>query len=568
MWAKRNKRAAPAARAPESRERDPATTKSSPLKTVQKLLAQQIDAAGRATAPTHPIADDVVSDIISRLVLDEAVPLYLASPRGEILYSNSGFDELSTHFRPQSRDAGESRGMVALEVGKAVQDVIAVGRSVTLQDTLIIEGRTKHYRSRHFPVSDSNNEIIAVGGTYIDSTPQVKALEKAQNTQARFSDFARATSDWFWEVDDQGAILSLSERMTDILGRSALPFIGKKLVSLGKFVTDDDGPCAGERAMAKRAPFRDQLFEIAARDGQQFLFHLSGVPVFDQREGAYQGYRGAGTDVTLRYKAEREALKSRLELEDALEELTKKNLHLDIASAEAEAALKSKSDFLAAMSHELRTPLNAITGFAEAMSLHVFGKLNEKYTTYSSDIVKAARHLLELINDVLDVAVIDHGNIPLILEPVNVRSIIDEALQLVVLRAEDKKIDTSGAAVERDWTVIADARRLIQIFINLFGNAVKFTPGGGEIGVEIGATGDDMVAITVYDTGIGIAADKHDVVFEKFKQITDDVYSRKEQGTGLGMHISRRLARMMGGDITLQSEPGEGSRFTVILPRG
>ncbi|RMF09543.1 MAG: hypothetical protein D6763_07615, partial [Alphaproteobacteria bacterium] len=328
----------------------------------------------------------------------------------------------------------------------------------------------------------------------------------------------------------------------------------------------EEGGALADAAMAARRAFREQLFEMSTSSGETRLFHLSGVPVFDPDTGDFQGYRGAGMDVTDRIMARREADEIRHNLENTLEELTNKNVQLDIASVEAANALRVKNDFLAAMSHELRTPLNAIIGFAEAMSMEVFGKLNDQYRSYSNDILKAGRHLLGLINDVLDVAVLENNRISIDLEPVPLRDVIDAALNLVIMRANKKHLDTSGVKVSGDWVVMVDVRRAVQIFVNLFSNAVKFTPDHGKIGVDVEETGDGQIAVTVWDNGIGIPEEKQHLVFEKFQQITDHVYSRREEGTGLGLHISRHLARRMGGDITLESREGEGSRFTVFLP--
>ena len=568
MWKKREHRGSPSTELAVVEE-DVLIGDDTPVVRLERLLTRVRARSSRGKSEgTKGLAQDAAADIVSRLILDETVPFYLASPTGELVYSNRGFDELVRHFVTlddgEAEADDESRVPTALKV--VIDEVLAVRRNVTRQDTMRVSGRPRHFRSRHFPVTDDTGTLIAVGGTYIDSTDEVNALDKARRAQMRFNDFARATSDWFWETDEEGRLLSLSARMTDLLGTPVAKFLGQKLEQFGRFIADEKGEIPAVRAMTLRAPFRDQAFEVRTAAGESRLMHLSGVPVFDPADGTFAGYRGVGTDVTARLRAQQEAEDSRRELEDALEALTKKNMHLDVATAEAEAALKSKSDFLAAMSHELRTPLNAIIGFGEAMSMQVFGKLSPKYTTYSKDIVNAAQHLLALINDVLDVAVIDSGKLSLNPEPLDLRDIISQAVNLVVLRAKDKKIDLSKAEVEDDWVVLADARRLLQIFVNLLGNAVKFTPEGGEIGIDVERADDGLIAVTVWDTGIGIPEDKQGVVFEKFEQVIDDVYSRKEPGTGLGLHISRRLVRLMDGEITLSSEPGKGSRFTVTLP--
>lgn len=270
-------------------------------------------------------------------------------------------------------------------------------------------------------------------------------------------------------------------------------------------------------------------------------------------------------DVTAAHEAREHTLAVQSDLEETLEELTRKNLELDIASAQAETALKAKNEFLAAMSHELRTPLNAIIGFAEAMEMEVFGNLNDQYKNYSADIGQAGRHLLGLINDVLDVAVLESNRLVIHTESLSAARLVEQALSLVKMRAADRKVEVSGLPDGVDAVVKADDRRATQIFVNLLANAVKFTPEGGRVGVELEA-GGGFAAITVWDTGIGIPEDKQELVFDKFQQVEDTVYNRKGDGTGLGLHISRELARLMDGDISLRSESKGGSRFTVTLP--
>jgi PAS domain S-box-containing protein len=392
-----------------------------------------------------------------------------------------------------------------------------------------------------------------------------RTLQELQHQRRRLEDFARATSDWFWEADGAGNLVYLSNRMTALCGVPAATMIGRRLDGIGRFPPEQGQPTVKE-LMKKRKPFRDRLFEFSNARGERLTFHLAGVPVFDPATGVFTGYRGAGFDMTPRYKAERATEEARLELEKALEDLTNKNVEADFAAAQLASALKERSEFIASLSHELRTPLNAIIGFAEAMSMQVFGPMEDRYQQYSQDIVGAARHLLALINDILDQAAMESGHVRVDTRQVSLGSVIEEAVALVRLRAETKGLDLELDIGEEDRAIDVDPKRAKQILVNLLSNAVKFTPEGGRIGLDTKPADQGFVAVTIWDTGIGIPTSDHAKVFERFEQVTDDEYARQQEGTGLGLAISRDLARMMGGDIELDSSIGSGSRFTVTFP--
>ncbi|MBW7837491.1 MAG: PAS domain-containing sensor histidine kinase [Sphingomonadales bacterium] len=517
--------------------------------------------------PSNDAKGMAVENFLNSITIDDALPIYVAAPDGRVLFVNAAYRELAqTCETPVASVQATAPGHAPEALMSVLKDVAALCEGLTLQEKVRIGGRVRHYRSRHFPILDRAGRMAAIAGTYMDCTKEVEGLELARAAQQRFQDFARASSDWYWETDRDGRLTLLSDRLTAIIGIPAARFIGHRFDEIGALAADAQGRFPARDGMITSRAFRDQLYAMKSADGEDMLFHLSGVPIFDQASGEFMGFRGAGMDVTARMQAEQQTLEIRRNLENTLEELTNKNIQLDLASGEAERALKIKSDFLAAMSHELRTPLNAIIGFAEAMKLEVFGKIGDQYKGYSDDIMNAGRHLLGLINDILDVAVIESDKIKLDIEAAPLRDIIDAALNLVIIRANKKALDTSAVRVSGKWLLDVDVRRATQVFVNLFSNAVKFTPDKGRIGVEVKEVGDGFLAITVWDSGIGIPPSKHELVFDKFQQCADSIYARREEGTGLGLHISRHLARLMGGDISLQSEVGEGSRFTVTLP--
>jgi signal transduction histidine kinase len=233
-------------------------------------------------------------------------------------------------------------------------------------------------------------------------------------------------------------------------------------------------------------------------------------------------------------------------------------------SAQLEVANKHKSDFLANMSHELRTPLNAIIGFSEVLIERMFGEVNEKQADYLKDIHESGKHLLSLINDILDLSKIEAGRMDLEISTFDLPSALSNAMTLVRERAQRHGIALGLDVDPRLGEFRADERKFKQIVVNLLSNAVKFTPDGGR--VDVNARLDtDKVEIAVKDTGIGIAPEDHAAVFEEFKQVGRD-YTRKAEGTGLGLALTKRFVELHGGGIRLESAPGKGSTFTITLP--
>jgi len=233
-------------------------------------------------------------------------------------------------------------------------------------------------------------------------------------------------------------------------------------------------------------------------------------------------------------------------------------------SRQLEIANQHKSEFLANMSHELRTPLNAIIGFSEVLLERMFGELNEKQDDYLKDIFSSGKHLLSLINDILDLSKIEAGRMELDVETFDVPSALDNALTLVRERAQRHGIALGLEVDPALGELRADERKFKQILLNLLTNAVKFTPDGGKVDVRA-RLADGVLQVAVADTGIGIAAADQAAVFEEFKQVGRH-YTNKQEGTGLGLALTKRFVELHGGTLTLESEPGKGSTFTFTLP--
>jgi signal transduction histidine kinase len=281
------------------------------------------------------------------------------------------------------------------------------------------------------------------------------------------------------------------------------------------------------------------------------------------------GLIGAMVDSHLASRAERESRRLRahiVELESTKTALENTSQDLSVALGQAAAANQAKSAFLAAMSHELRTPLNAVIGFSEVLAGEVFGPLgSQRYRGYANDIHSSGRHLLALINDILDLSRIDAGDARLDEEEVDLRDVIADCLRMV-----DGPVRKGGLVLQSDFEidlprVRADARRLKQVLINLLTNAIKFTLPGGKVSVDI-ARVVDGIAITVEDSGIGIAPDDIPRALERFGQV-DSSLARKYEGVGLGLPLARQFMEMHGGTLTLRSALHVGTMVTALLPQ-
>ncbi len=252
------------------------------------------------------------------------------------------------------------------------------------------------------------------------------------------------------------------------------------------------------------------------------------------------------------------------DLEKSRAALQQANERTKQLAAAAEAANRAKSEFLAAMSHELRTPLNAIIGFSEILRDGTFGELNAKQTRYTDNVLTAGRHLLSLINDILDLSKVEAGKMHLSLSPVNLREVLNHSLTMVRETALAHNLTLHVEAAD-DLVLQADERKIKQILFNLLSNATKFTPDGGRITITAERGAED-IRVSVADTGIGLKPEDQGHIFNEFEQV-DSTYARKHQGTGLGLALCRKLLALHGGRIWVESAgEGQGSTFRFTVP--
>ena len=305
----------------------------------------------------------------------------------------------------------------------------------------------------------------------------------------------------------------------------------------------------------------ERQYRRVAADGipARFEHHYPGANVWH----SIQVYPAEGGGLAVFYRDVTADKVAAAERERLLAESERARADAERARADAETANRAKVEFLATMSHELRTPLNAIGGYAELMEMGIRGPVTDQQRQDLARIQASQRHLLGLINEVLNYAKIETGAIRYSLTDVSMRDALAAAEDLVAPQARAKGVTLTRHACDDDIAAHADAEKLCQILVNLLSNAVKFTDPQGQIDLWCRADAD-RVYVVVRDTGMGIASDMTEAVFEPFVQVRSDL-TRATEGTGLGLPISRDLARGMGGNLVLESALGVGSTFTLTL---
>jgi PAS domain S-box-containing protein len=363
--------------------------------------------------------------------------------------------------------------------------------------------------------------------------------------------------------DKASNTLYVSPQIETILGFSPAEWMADPALWLKQL-----HPCDLDRVLANQVHSQSggesisTEFRMLARDGRVVWFRDEAVVVRDAA-GQPRYVQGAMFDITERKRAE-EALETERTL--LAQRVAERTAELSLANTQLARAARLKDEFLASMSHELRTPLSAILGLSEALREQLYGPLNEEHRKAIRGIEESGRHLLALINDILDLAKIEAGKVELDRDSVNVAAVCKSSLRLIQQTALQKQINITATIDDAVTTIQADARRLKQILVNLLANAVKFTPDGGAIGLEVfGDPVQQVVRFTIWDTGIGIAPEDCVRLFQPFVQL-DSRLVREYPGTGLGLALVYRMTEMHGGSVSVESAVGQGSRFTVALP--
>ncbi len=508
-------------------------------------------AAGRALAAQRELL---------RAVFDCAsYGMYYANADGQLLVCNEAFVRLTGS--DQDTVVGKDYQLVtASEFRELEREVVARVMADGLpseydKDLVRGDGFRIPVRLSVAPVRDRNGRAVGTVAVVRDIVAEREAAAALRESEERYRAAFRNNPDAIFVVDGQARIVDANPAATALTELAREILVTRQLTDLapaGKRETHDDA-------------FRDLV-----EGGSVYRPHLqfvtsSGADVQTELHGTTLGkelWQVLVRDIGARLEAEAKLIA----LNDMLEQkVTARTRELQEANEALARANRMKDQFLANMSHELRTPLNSVLGLAEALLDGVYGNLDDQQQQILVTMRDSGRHLLELINDILDLSKIEAGRLELDLRSISVSEVCQASLRLVRTMAIAKRIGTWMRTDPKLSVLVADERRLKQMLVNLLSNAVKFTPSGGQVGIEAW-TRDDWVYFSVTDTGIGIAPPDLRRIFEPFTQI-DSSLSRQHEGTGLGLALVRRLAELHGGHVDVDSKPGEGSRFTLVLPR-
>ncbi|MFZ3033656.1 MAG: ATP-binding protein [Parvibaculum sp.] len=486
-----------------------------------------------------------------------------------VYWSSAMFDMLGLRQPSKRLSPGEIKQLAHPDDVSAIDDIIgAASRASRSYDTAF---RLRHAEGGYVWVR-AKGQVWGGGrmagerlvGITIDITEQKLAEAREHDANGRLRDAIESIGEAFalWDADNR--LVTANHKFAEFL---QLPVQAIAEGATLEQVMEEAGigsdwPRAGG--------LEESVWEIRLPGGRWLQI--------SERPTQAGGHVNVGTDITAIKVQESALTNNKSALEKTVRDLEASRLKLqhqarqlvDLAEkyaaekTRAESANRSKSEFLANMSHELRTPLNAIIGFSEIMEGAMFGPLGApKYVEYAHDIHSSGQHLLELINDILDMSKIEAGRMTLEKQATDLSKVINESLRLVSGRAEIasvKVIDDTHDLPE----VEADKRAIKQVLLNLLSNAIKFTPAGGDIHVTSSAT-DRMVTISVTDTGIGIPAHALPKIGRPFEQV-ESQHSKKHKGTGLGLALSRSLVEMHGGTLKIASTEGVGTQVTFTLP--
>ena len=510
-----------------------------------------------------------------RTILESPFPINLWCGPELVLIYNDAYREVlgARHPRALGRSGREVWREIWPEIASLFDRIRAGGAAIYAEDAPFVidrsgaevaEGTAPNawFTFALSPVRDESGEVIAFLNLASETTGRVLAERGAEGARRAAERAEARLLEVFAQAPAFLAVLRGENHQVEYANAAYYDLIGQRdIVGRPLFEALPDVRGQGfeqllDEVLATGIPFIGREVPVTVtRDGREIELFIDLVyyPVRDQ-DGTLSGVVAHGSDVTAHVLARREAQRAR---------------------AQAEQANQAKSHFLANMSHEIRTPINAVIGYTDLLDAGVAGPLGDRQQEFVERIKASSQHLLGLVNDVLDISRVEAGEMPVAMVAAPARTIVDEALQIITPQA-----GASGLSIAEEWhcdrsvELMGDPDRVRQIVLNLLSNAVKFTPPDGRVTIRCRLATQDgdavlvdagpWIVIDVEDTGVGIAPEQLPRIFEPFMQ-AESSRARALGGTGLGLTISRRLARLMGGDLTVRSAPGAGSCFSLWL---
>ena len=477
------------------------------------------------------------------LIEASADALFAIAPDGIITDVNEEATRLTGYSRKHLINSRFSDYFTEAELARSgVEQTVQEGRVIGYELVLI----TRH--GRRIPVSFNAGVFSDTAGKPLgtlvaarDITEQKKLEQQLRDQQFYSRSLIESNIDALMTTDLLGIVTDVNQQMEALTGCARDELIG---TAFKTYFTDPERAEEGIRLVLREGKVTNYELTARSKDGRETVVSYNAATFYD-RDGKLQGVFAAARDITERKRFE--------------QELQEKNVELENASF-------AKDRFLASMSHELRTPLNAVIGYTGTLLMKLPGPLTEEQEKQLQIIRASARHLLSLINDLLDLAKIESGKVEFNFEPVVCQSLVQEIAATLLPLLEQKGLRFEIKAPERDVVILTDRRALNQILLNLVNNSIKFTEKGS-ICVELArraANGKSETRISVLDTGIGIREEDQGKLFQAFSQM-ETTRARREEGTGLGLYLSQKLARLLGGRITFESEFGKGSTFTLTF---
>jgi PAS domain S-box-containing protein len=478
------------------------------------------------------------------LIEASADALFAIAHDGTITDVNEEATRLTGYSRKHLVNSRFSEYFTEPERARAgVQQTLAEKRVISYELILI----TRY--GRKIPVSFNAGVFTDAAGTALgilagarDITAQKGMEKQLRDSQFYTRSLIESNIDALMTTDLLGIITDVNQQMEALTGCTREELIGTPFKN---YFTDPKRAEDGIRLVLRETRVTNYELTARSKSGRETVVSYNAT-TFNDQAGKLQGVFAAARDVTERKRFE--------------QTLQEKNIELENASL-------AKDRFLASMSHELRTPLNAIIGFTGTLLMKLPGPLTNDQEKQLRTIQTSSRHLLSLINDLLDLAKIESGNVELNMETLNCKSIIGEVSSTLRTLAEGKNLKFEISVPDYDLMIRTDRRSLTQILINLTNNAIKFTDKGS-VRIELHGrrdNGNTLAEIIVVDTGIGIRTEDQSKLFQAFMQV-DSSSTRPYEGTGLGLHVSQKLASMIGGRVSFESEYGKGSRFTISVP--